>query len=381
MPNYANKAQLRVAGKVWEGWMGLEITRSIEQIASTFTFESAARDPGGKNAIRIKPGESCEVLLDGDVVLTGWIDAVDLAHDAASHSIRVSGRSKTRDLVDCSAFWPTGSFKNADVAAIVYSLASQYGVDVGVEGGTEPIPVFTLQDGETVAECIDRLARSRSLLAYDDALGWLRMGPVGTENATSSLILGKNIKSASLKVDVSKRFDKYHVKGQRASDEDAVNAAANAIAAATPTGDAEDDPLKEGRTRFLVLHADGHATPQSCQDRAIWEAATRAGKSVEVVVTVQGWRQEDGTPWTVNTLCHVQDSIIGVDAKMLIVSVTYRLGSDGTTTTITLAPPCGYIPESPKETKGKRKGQGKAGAGISLLSDDDAADVIDEAGE
>lgn len=369
---YTNKAVLKVAGKLWEGWQSIEVSRSLEQIASTFVFESAARDGGGKNVLHIQCGESCEVLLDGDKVLTGWVDVVEMAHDATTHTIRVSGRSKTSDLVDCSAIWETGTFHKTTVTHIAESLAAQYGVTVSVTDAGVVIPVFTLQDGETVGEAVDRLARSRSILAYDNAEGELVMGPVGTETAGSNLVLGTNIKASSSKVDVSKRFSEYRVKGQRASDEQI-----DGVTASTASGTSQDDEVSSGRTRILVLHADGHASLKSCADRATWEAATRAGKSVEVEVIVQGWRQADGELWDVNELCHVRDAVIGVDATLLISGVAFRLGEDGTTTKLTLSPASGFVPEPPAETTMKGKpSRRKVAAGIAaLLTDADLADI------
>ncbi len=370
MSNVANMARLRVNGKLWEGWQAIEVTRSIEQMASTFTFESAARAPGGKDALRIQPGAACDVLLDDDVVLMGWVDALDLGHDATSHTIRVSGRSLTCDLVDCSAVWPTGGWKNVTAAQIINDLAGVYNVTTALSGGTASLPVFRLQDGETCSEAIDRLCRTQTMLAYDDATGSLVCGPVGTERGTDDLVVGTNLLSARLHIDVSKRYTEYRVKGQRASDE-----TIDGVTASTASGTSEDEELTEGRSRVLVLHADGGATIRSCTERANWEAAYRAGKSIEVEVTVQGWRQSDGSLWDINKLRRVRDTTIGVDADLLTVEVAYTLSDAGTITRMRLAPACGFVPEPPFtiiKSTGKKKST--ANDGFDPFARDDGGD-------
>lgn len=62
--------------------------------------------PAGPAAGIISPdknGELVEVLIGDEPVLTGYVEALPLRYDASSVSMGIVGRSKTADLVDCSA--------------------------------------------------------------------------------------------------------------------------------------------------------------------------------------------------------------------------------------------------------------------------------------
>lgn len=43
------------------------------------------------------------MLIGDEPVLTGYVEALPLRYDASSVSMGIVGRSKTADLVDCSA--------------------------------------------------------------------------------------------------------------------------------------------------------------------------------------------------------------------------------------------------------------------------------------
>lgn len=104
---------------------------------------------------------------------------------------------------------------------------------------------------------------------------------------------------------------------------------------------------------MTVIRAEGTVDPQKAQDRARWEAAARVGKSANLTLTVQGWRQENGDLWKVNHLAHVLDPLLTADGEFLIVSVNYVLSSQGTLTTMNLSPKAAYelIPADPDPTK------------------------------
>lgn len=75
-------AELKIDGAFYGGWKRVRVTRSIEQMAGTFELEVTERWPGMRDASPIKPGQACQLLLDGEVVVTGCLRC-RIGNDAA----------------------------------------------------------------------------------------------------------------------------------------------------------------------------------------------------------------------------------------------------------------------------------------------------------
>ncbi|WP_420055766.1 phage baseplate assembly protein [Escherichia coli] len=59
----------------------------------------------------IREGQPCTFRLGTDTLLTGYIDDFIPSYDADNVEIRVMGRDKTGDLVDCSVVHSSGNGK------------------------------------------------------------------------------------------------------------------------------------------------------------------------------------------------------------------------------------------------------------------------------
>jgi len=55
-------------------------------------------------------------------------------------------------------------------------------------------------------------------------------------------------------------------------------------------------------------------------------------------VTVAGWRQAGGALWRPNILVYVEHALAGIRDELVISSVQFSKGDDGTRTTMTLSP-------------------------------------------
>ncbi|TWA90693.1 prophage tail gpP-like protein [Azospirillum brasilense] len=371
MTDDRNRVRLLVNGTDFGGWKSVGIAAGIDRQARDFDLSVTDRWPGSDVPRRIAPGDACQVFIGADLVLTGYVDGTPISYDAKSVTVGVKGRSKTADLVDCSAIHEPGQFKGRKVEQIAAELAAPYGVAVlaAVDTGA-PIADHQIQQGESVFESIDRMLKLRALLSTDDADGRLVLTRAGSARAATDLVVGENVLTGSASLDCKDRFSEYRIKGQRtadgAGDEDAGDdgdgpdiGAFTADAAATSQVAAVQADTGIKRKRVLVIVADGQPDGGTARERARWEAAHRAGKSFETSYTVQGWRQADGRLWVPNELVRVRDPIIGFDLEMLISAVSYSLSESGSVTTLTVAPKAAYelLPETPQA-----KGKGKTGA-------------------
>lgn len=334
MKDSSNIVTLIAGGRRHEGWTSVRATAGIECTARDFSVNVTYRWPGQAARQRVcNPLDSCVLMIGSDRVLTGYIDATPIRYDEADIAIGLSGRSKTCDLVDCSAAAAPGQWLGQKVEAIATDLAKPYGITVRAETDTgAAIADHQVQQGETAFESIDRLLRQRQLLATDDGEGALVFIKPGALRATTSLVLGKNIKQANYPCNWQDRYSTYVCKGQGSG-----NDASFGTDVAAAKGTATDSAVK--RNRVLLIQQSGQADTFSCADRATHERDLRAAKSELVNYTVQGWRQADGTLWKPNMLVRVTDNILEINRDMLITEVTYSIDSSGTLAALTVMPP------------------------------------------
>jgi len=352
-----NEIKLRVNGINYGGWLDVEITLGIERQARDFKLGVTRTWPGATDIPRrIRAGDVCEVFIGNDKVLTGYVDATPVSYSATSISVGVTGRSKTADLVDCSATHKTGQWRNSKIERIASDLAKPYGVKVITQIDTGvAISDHQIDTGETAYESIGRLLSIRQFLSTDNADGNLVLINAGSAGkANTALVYGQNILSADAALDYKDVFSEYVSKGQRAgNDYDFADAVAGVSAVVVNSGMA--------RYRNLIIQQTGNVTALDCQQRVKYERVYRNARALETNYTVQGWRQQDGSLWLPNQMVHVEDPVIGFDDDLLIVEVVYRNGSGGTTCTLKVAPKDGYIP-SPETTKAEKdKKTGKSG--------------------
>ncbi|EAA1519227.1 baseplate protein [Salmonella enterica subsp. enterica serovar Typhimurium] len=343
-----NTVFLRVNGRDWGGWTSVRISAGIDRIARDFNVSITRQWPGGEDVPPVKNGDSVEVLIGDDLVITGWVEALPLRYDAQTIMTGIVGRSKTADLIDCSA--SPAQHNGENLFLIASALARPFGVDV-VDAGAPAAAVIEAQPehGETVVDCLNRLLGQAQALAYDDERGRLVLGRPGSMKAATALVLGENILSCDTERSVRERFSSYLVTGQRPGTDDDFGEATIA-AIRQSTGDA-------GVTRYRphTIQQSGTATTDSCKSRCEFEARQRAAKTLETTYTVQGWRQGNGELWKPNQAVVVYDPLNGFDNETLVIAeVTYSQGNNGTLTEIRVGPADAYLPE-PFRPKAKKK--------------------------
>ena len=327
-------AELKIDGVYYGGWKTVRVTRSIEQMAGTFELEVTERWPGQPQASPIKPGQACQLFLDGTAIITGWVDVVSPDYDADKHTIRVAGRDKTCDLVDSSAIHKSGQWHNVKIDQLAKDLLKPFGVGLVVDADLgKAFSSWNIQEGETVFECLERAARMRALLLTSNPAGHLVITRAGNVRLDAGLVEGRNIKAARAELGRKERFSTYIAKahGRLGADGD--------IEHASPSASVKDDIIT--RYRPLIVLAESHSENASLRDRAEWERNVRRGRSARGSVTVQGWKQPGGAVWQPNALISVTSPLLWLDnAEMLIVGCTYSLDDrQGTLTELAIAKP------------------------------------------
>ncbi|MTK12710.1 MAG: hypothetical protein F8N39_11675 [Clostridiaceae bacterium] len=251
------------------------------------------------------------------------------------------GRSKCEDLVDCAAEWPGGQISGASALEIARKLAHPYKITVTAGADVGPvIPQFNLMFGETAFEIIERVARWAALLAYDLPDGNLYMTRVGSVTAASGFVQGQNVQSASASYGMDQRYSEYRIMRQSMERLGDTGNGGNLLSTVPDKG------VPRYRRHVIICETGGGAGEDIARKRGYWEAARRAGRSQQVHVVADSWRDAAGTLWTPNTLAPIAMPALKVPAaNWLIGEITYRRSSQGTTAEIVLMPPDAFLPE------------------------------------
>lgn len=340
------EVSLLVNGQQYGGWKGVSIKRSVKAISGEFQLGVTDNWGGTGSVFFIGIGDEAQVKIGKEVLVTGYVEAVENSVDVTSHTISVSGRDKTGDLVDCSAKYGNQEIKNADLAQIARYLVEPFGLKVIVETDVgKPFPSFVIKTGETVFQSIERGARLRAVLLTSDGLGNVVFAKLGKTKADGSLIEGQNIKRASLSIDAKERFSTYAVKAQTKGTDQTHGKHVSQV-----KGEAKDPLVK--RYRPLIIIAEQQANTAESERRAQWESSVRAANASKLSVTVQGFEQtENGKLWHMNEIVYCESKTLNVKQEFLIGDIEYKIDASGTQTTMTLQKPDAFIPKPKAEKK------------------------------
>ncbi len=328
-------------GGAWKGWTGVTVHKSLEAVAHSFELELTDRTPR-QPALRLGPGLTCALGMDGQIALSGYLDEVSQDYGRDAHTVRITGRSPAGDFVDCDCV-PPWEYAGLTLTEVVTRLIAPFGPSVVTETDVgEPFERFTINPGDTVWSVIERGCRLRGVLAITDPVDGLnlvltRAGCGGA--APVGLRLGVNILKGAGRRSWAGRFSQYLALGQQ-ENRDRVSAAQ----AAGPSATLSDGEINRYRPKVLV--AEGQGDGVTLRERAAWQRAVAKAKSERLSYSVQGWTAGPGGPlWRPNWMVEVTDDFLGVSGTRLIAAVTLTLDrSQGSLTTLELVPPDAYLP-------------------------------------
>ncbi|MBR8030787.1 phage baseplate assembly protein [Burkholderia vietnamiensis] len=329
------------------GWKSVRITRSIEFATSSFDLACSA----DANTLKLmsKEGAPIKVSIGDDVVLTGYVETIESIMTPRTHDVRISGRGKLADLVDCSCRIDkiNASTKLVDLCT---TIAQPYSVKVLVADEAtqklldqlQVLPRQLVSITETAWEVIERYARYCGVLVYEGADGELVISTAGTEEGDSGVALGENIEAIVCTKTTLGTFSTFNAVlsaySMGADDEGVANLPAVTVIAKSTTG--------RLRPTYFVAEMSA-ADPNYVLKRVNWMASRAYGRSRRVRVMVDNWRDADGVPWTPNINYPVSADAVGVPDStiLLLAEVTYIRNENGTHAELVFGPRQGFIPE------------------------------------
>lgn len=219
-----HRIELYLGNRIYSGWKELSITRSLEEVAGQFTLGVTVNT--GDSPLVLKAGTACKLEINGQRIITGYVDTVEIDVEGTSRTTTVTGRDKTGDLVDCAAIHGKGQWRNVSLATIAQDVCRPFGVSViwqvQLPAAAAKFKVWQIEPGETVFDMLSRAARHRGVLITSNANGDL-VFTTASKNRAGTLILGTDssdkkapgTRILSLKTHLSwaERFSLFRVKG------------------------------------------------------------------------------------------------------------------------------------------------------------------------
>jgi len=283
---------VRVAGRVLTTWTSCEVGRDLADIAGSFRIRyldevrsAALLGDTPPDYTAIQDRDPVEISINGQVVLKGWVDDINLTADEHTAEAIISGRDVTGDLVDCSAN-PTGpgEYRQIRLESLVGHLTNPYRItlDQQVETGA-PFTLVALEPGDTVMDAIEHHARQRGVLVTSDGIGGIVLTQAGTTRASDSLTFPGNVRGVEIRKSARNRHSDVWVKGQFKSHLRPVKAALDATA--DPLSAVPQQPPAAPSHRKVELSSTtryGHwVDPEVRRYRPrVWLAKTQSAASV-----------------------------------------------------------------------------------------------------
>lgn len=359
-----NEITLLIGASRLKGWKTVSVNRALDAIADTFTFTMV--DVWDDSDSPLVPNEKCEIYIlrttlgnqKRDLVLTGYLDSVDIKADGTSITVKIDGRSKTGDLVDCSAEQlPSNSWNDTQLTTIIRDLLFQYDVDLDFvsssASGKDASLSLTVNSGETIFEIIGRECKKRGILPVTNAYGNLELITSGDRISQDKIVLGENIIDATVTYDYANRFGSYLVKAQKKGDGSGWKNSTNTIYAES------SDSVFGSRYRRKIIVLDGAGTNKDAQNTANWEAQVRAGRTGKLSVKLPSWHQSNGDLWEVGTLVYCEIPPLKIQEQLLVNNIAFSQDDGGTIAQLELVNADTYSPAPPKATKVTKKSKKK----------------------
>jgi prophage tail gpP-like protein len=336
----ASGVSITVGGSIYSGWQDVRITRDIEAGASDFELEVTERWSGQDQPWQIALFSPCTIAFGSATMLTGYIERYEPSYNKDTHTVRIAGRSKTCDVIDCMPDI-NGSFNGQTLDAIARAIASPFGVNVIVQCDVgAAFPQAVMEKTETAHSFLEKLARMRQVLVTDDENGNLVLTQAGLGGtATGSLTEGGNILEAHARLSCSERYQTYNVLGQQGENFDG----------GEPQDDIQGSASDSGcqRARVFAEHAEVAVNQTLADARAQWRAAHNIARGTEATISTVGWYQDKSktTLWLPNQNVPVVSPMLELDMSLVTGKVTWRFGAGGHITEMALMPPNAFLPE------------------------------------
>lgn len=357
--------KLEVNGVQYENFVDANARVSMQDFGSTFTFIAASSNG---SLLPFKGGEDCNILVDGEKIITGTIEVVDIDYDSSSHIITVSGRGKCADFADSYIDNISDLDASNSLSDIVKKIVSSIpDLNISVISNFTDSTFNKAEDilspavSENCFDFIDSVCRRKQVLVIENADGNILLTRASDDiyNLPLKNVIGandNNVLSARVRYDYSGLFRTYKVKSQSNPSALTLGAKFGVVDVVDNNGLFDDVRNKKGR-QFVVV-SEQNASNLTASERAKWEADIRRSRSRKYTAVVQGY-SNGGEIWYPNKLVRIIDDFAGIDSRMLLVDVEYSQKiEEGSKTILTFAEEGSFkLQLSNVQTRGEKNGE------------------------
>jgi prophage tail gpP-like protein len=357
---YGNKVTVRVGGKEHQDWLSYDIDSDFLIPADAFNFETNL----AQNQPKLADYSSlqCEVLINGQLVMTGIIGRQRESVYKGNRSINFAGRDLAGLLVDCSV--AQINYQGMTILAAAKKIAAPWPAIKNVVLKAEKNPVLTkidIEPGTTAWQTLIKLANSVGLHAWMEPDGTLIVGgadytspPVATlcHSRTDNR---RNLQTIEIEYNTENRYSEVTFLGQsHTKHKDKSKHDLKWVY--------KDPTMTLHKPRTEVIH-DAENLEQ-LQKHAKKKLADWRLEGFTLTITVPDHKTQDGTLWTPGQRVHVIDEEQGIDAIFFLMGRRFMLNRySGSCTELRLKEDGVWIPDAYNEKskrargrKGKRKG-------------------------
>ena len=326
---------LEVNGVEYTNFTMATATLSLDALSNDFSFQAV--HPSGEQ-LPLKGGDSCSVFVNGDLVLTGFIESITGDYTATDHTIFVTGRDRTADLIDSSIDVMDDIRSPITLAQVIEKVVQHIGSDLEVVDDAKPEPfnkaedIVTPQPGDNSFAFVEGYAQKRQVLLTSNAEGNVVI--TNSKSTPSDSIIQNDIRAANNNILTAQwsymtgnLFNKYIQKGQLDPVALDLGGSTTEKGLVSQQGEAIDDSVRIGRQRVVV--SDKGFSGDQLQKRAEWSKKIRGARSVAYSCTVRGFKNTSGKRWDVNTLVSVIDTFADINRDLLLNSVRFLFNEDG----------------------------------------------------
>lgn len=322
---------IQVGGVEYGLFTNALVSIRLDALSNTFSFSATSNQA---QLLPFRLGEACQVLVDGDPVVTGFIELINVDGDSSTHTIDIQGRDKTGDLLDSGIASLPDLRPPISLSDICKRVIAHIGSDIAVVSEFAPPPFTKAEDlaapepGQNAFEFLEGKARKRQVLLTSNGTGDLVITRSSGAEVDATILHrvddnDNNVIRYSTSYDSTGRFNIYKFVSQL-NPIALINAGTSSNAQiVNQTAQSTDNAVRAGRQYVLV--AENASSSSDQKERADWEANIRKARGNVYSATVHGFRNQSGELWGVNQLVQVIDDYADIDSRMLVNSVQFSV--------------------------------------------------------
>jgi prophage tail gpP-like protein len=330
-------------GMKFTNWTTVQVERSYDTVVAhaILTVVEGPISSGTMRpitALRLSVGTPVEVLLAGQLAITGQITVRQRSYSAETHGVQLVVSSLTQNVTVSSVDAAPGQYLNLSLAQIASAVFGKVGVGFSIvgspAGANKPFERVSEHVGETRFNFIERLGRMRNLHMVDDGKGNVLATRQASAGGLATLVEGVNILRARAIMSINDSAESLTAVGQNNLNDSNWQGGSSSMATTTVPNVKLSRPVK--------FACEQNADNADCAMRVNHELDQTKFDQLECTITVRDWLMPDGTLWIahVNDQVSVYSPMLFPDdtATLYIRGVVHRQSNEeGTTTDLLLS--------------------------------------------